>query len=284
MTTSNINCEAFDEAFSGYLEGTLDPSVQESVDRHLGGCLRCARLVKDVEAIQADARALPDLALDRDLWAGLEARIAAPVIPFGARPERVKSLSPAWLGAAAAALVMATAGVTYLVTAHTLAPATGGRVAAATTRANPGGTLANPAGSADQNQPAATTDPTPSPATGSEASRRLIPEAAPSARAGSQGLSLASRDPDAGSSHSEAVYGKEIEMLQKIVSERRTQLDPATVAIIEKNLRIIDGAIAQSRAALVKDPASLLLSDQLSHALDKKVELLRTAALLPAST
>jgi hypothetical protein len=83
---------------------------------------------------------------------------------------------------------------------------------------------------------------------------------------------------------SEAVYSKEIEMLQNIVTQRRTQLDSTTIAVIERNLRIIDAAITSSRAALVKDPASRLLGEQLTHALDKKVELLRTAALLPAST
>jgi hypothetical protein len=56
------------------------------------------------------------------------------------------------------------------------------------------------------------------------------------------------------------------------------------VAIIERNLQIIDAAIAQSRAALARDPASQMLDQQLTHALDKKVELLRTAAMLPAST
>ena len=80
------------------------------------------------------------------------------------------------------------------------------------------------------------------------------------------------------------MYGKEIDMLQLIVSKRRTQLDSSTVAIIEKNLQIIDAAIAQSRAALARDPASHMLDQQLTHALDKKVELLRTAAMLPAST
>jgi hypothetical protein len=82
----------------------------------------------------------------------------------------------------------------------------------------------------------------------------------------------------------EAVYGKEIEMLQAIVKQRKTQLDSSTVAIIQRNLDIIDAAIAQSRAALSADPASRMLGQQLTHALDKKVELLRTAALLPAST
>jgi hypothetical protein len=80
------------------------------------------------------------------------------------------------------------------------------------------------------------------------------------------------------------VYGKEIEMLQNIVKQRKTQLDSSTVAVIQKNLDIIDAAIAQSRAALAGDPASRMLNQQLTHALDKKVELLRTAAMLPAST
>jgi hypothetical protein len=73
-------------------------------------------------------------------------------------------------------------------------------------------------------------------------------------------------------------------MLQAIVSQRKTRLDSSTVAVIERNLQIIDAAIEQSKAALAKDPASMLLSEQLSHALDKKVELLRTVAMLPAST
>jgi hypothetical protein len=100
-----------------------------------------------------------------------------------------------------------------------------------------------------------------------------VPEASPAAQ-------FVSAD----QARSDAVYGREIEMLQRIVSQRKTVLDTSTVAIIEKNLRIIDAAIEQSRAALEKDPASRLLGQQLTHALDKKVELLRTAAMLPAST
>jgi hypothetical protein len=84
--------------------------------------------------------------------------------------------------------------------------------------------------------------------------------------------------------YSDVVYSREIAMLQAIVRDRRSQLDSGTVAIIERNLSIIDAAIAQSKAALAKDPASQLLGEQLTHALDKKVELLRTAAMLPLST
>jgi hypothetical protein len=44
---------------------------------------------------------------------------------------------------------------------------------------------------------------------------------------------------------------------------------------------IIDGAIRESRAALARDPASALLNEQLTNALEQKVELLRAAVLLP---
>jgi len=82
----------------------------------------------------------------------------------------------------------------------------------------------------------------------------------------------------------DGIYVKEIALLQDVVRQRKAQLDPSTVAIVERNLQIIDAAIEESRAALAIDPASRMLSEQLTHALDKKVELLRTAAMLPAST
>ena len=80
------------------------------------------------------------------------------------------------------------------------------------------------------------------------------------------------------------VYDQEIGKLRAIVKERRAQLDPGTVAVLEQSIAVIDSAIAQSRAALAKDPASGFLATQLNHSLEKKVELLRTAALLPSRT
>jgi hypothetical protein len=82
----------------------------------------------------------------------------------------------------------------------------------------------------------------------------------------------------------EPVYDREIVKLRAIVRDRRAQLDPKTVAVLEQSIAVIDSAIAQSRAALAKDPASGFLATQLNHSLEKKVELLRTAALLPART
>ena len=114
------------------------------------------------------------------------------------------------------------------------------------------------------------------------ATSRVAQNETPSASPKQPPATLASRS--IGPKSPEVVYGRENDILQKILTSRRTQLDSATVAIIERNLSIIDAAISQSKAALARDPASRLLSDQLTHALDKKVELLRTAALLPLNT
>jgi hypothetical protein len=80
----------------------------------------------------------------------------------------------------------------------------------------------------------------------------------------------------------EQAYDLEIGRLQAILVARRTQLDTTTVRVVEKNLKVIDDAIAQCKAALQRDPASRFLIESLNDALDTKVQLLRTAAQLPS--
>jgi len=277
MTNSDMTCEAFDAALPDYLEGTLDGSLRASVERHLRECVRCAGLVRDLENIRDEAATLPDLVPSRDLWAGIEARIAAPVIALAARPEPRRQRVPAWMGIAAAALIVSTAGVTYLLTARSFRPGDDSRVALGTPASQTPPTISV--------APVATTAGTES---GGAEVQRNVPD-----KSGGNGLAKRSTEtslPVASATlvsqtqPTEAVYGKEIEMLQAIVKQRKTQLDSSTVAVIQRNLEIIDAAIAQSRAALASDPASRMLGQQLTHALDKKVELLRTAAMLPAST
>ena len=274
MTSTNMTCEEFDTALPDYLEGTLDDSRRASVERHLSECVRCTSLLRDIESISKQAAALPDMVPSRDLWQGIEARIAAPVIPLAARPERQKRSVPAWMGIAAAALIVSTAGITYMLTARSFGAATtlaNARINAPDGRTQ-GVTGATPTLPLDVSVPGNPTVATVSPAKSTGPDRSGPP------------ASLVNRTTAADRAHSDQVYGREIDMLQNIVSQRRTQLDSSTVAIIEKNLRIIDQAIEQSRAALAKDPASRMLDQQLTHALDKKVELLRTAAMLPANT
>ena len=274
MTSSNMTCDAFDTALPDYLEGTLDDSRRASVERHLSECVRCTSLLRDIENISKQAAALPDMVPSRDLWQGIEARIAAPVIPLAARPERQRRVVPAWMGVAAAALVVSTAGITYTLTARSFGAAQTPSIAPSVPRDT-------------QAQPNTGEIPTP-PVDNGGAGTQFVP-ATSAAKSGvpdrpPTSASFVNKSPETDRAHSDLVYGREIDMLQNIVSQRRTQLDSSTVAIIEKNLKIIDHAIEQSRAALAKDPASRMLDQQLTHALDKKVELLRTAAMLPAST
>jgi hypothetical protein len=280
MTNSNMTCEAFDAALPDYLEGTLGGSLRASVERHLRECVRCAGLVRDIENIRDEASALADLVPSRDLWAGIESRIAAPVIALAARPERQRRLVPAWIGIAAAALIVSTAGVTYLLTARSLRPGRDPRVAI--------GTSPSPTSAPIAAIPGATTAGTESAGANTTGS---LPDQSDAVRFGQRsagtarsGVSATLASQNQSEAQSDAVYGKEIEMLQNIVKQRKTQLDSSTVAVIQKNLEIIDAAIGLSRAALARDPASRMLNQQLIHALDKKVELLRTAVMLPVST
>src|SRR2546423_14860083 len=126
MTNSNMTCEEFDAALPDYLEGTVDASLRVAVERHLSECVRCTSLLRDLEKIRKEAAALPDLVPSRDLWQGIEARIAAPVIPLASRPERQRRVAPTWMGIAAAALIVTTAGITYTLTARSFrAPSRG---------------------------------------------------------------------------------------------------------------------------------------------------------------
>lgn len=70
--------------------------------------------------------------------------------------------------------------------------------------------------------------------------------------------------------------------MRSVLRERRGQLDSATVRVLERNLKLIDDAITESRAALARDPESGLLADELTRAMRRKLELLRTAAAMPA--
>ncbi|HET7456435.1 MAG TPA: zf-HC2 domain-containing protein [Gemmatimonadaceae bacterium] len=279
-----------DARLADYLDDAPDPALVAAVDSHVATCARCAALVSDLNGISAAARSLPPLAPSRDLWTGIAERIGAPatasvaspaVVPIDAARRRRFGLPAQWRSlAAAAALVMVTAGVTYELTKNGLdrqsstpvASADGARPSGAPTTLGPSapkGDLASSAGStaASGNDSVANAPAT----TGGEPG------------GSSYGLAKngGARKPTAAPKSS---YDVQIDALRRIVRERRSQLDPATLAVLEKNIAIIDQAIAQSRAALAHDPRSRFLDEQLNDALDKKLDLLRTAALLPART
>ena len=76
----------------------------------------------------------------------------------------------------------------------------------------------------------------------------------------------------------EADYQHSATDLAQTLAVERDRLSPATVAVLERNLAIIDQAIAESREALARDPASVDLRQLVAAAYRQKVELLRWAA------
>lgn len=99
------------------------------------------------------------------------------------------------------------------------------------------------------------------------------PVAAPGLRPAANGVHLAG--------YVEAGYGDALSELQAALAERRDEVSPATLAVIEENLRIIDDAIAAATAALEEDPSNRGVAQSLTSSYQQKVDLLRRAVMLP---
>jgi len=75
-------------------------------------------------------------------------------------------------------------------------------------------------------------------------------------------------------------YEKAIAGLETIAREGGQDLDPTTAAALQKNLRVIDDAIGQSRAALRDQPSNATVQESLFDAMKNKVALLQDTVSL----
>lgn len=112
-------------------------------------------------------------------------------------------------------------------------------------------------------------------APGGEGPMATLPvEQAPPAAAAAPVTALAAFRP------AEREYEQAIDELAAVLEARRGALAPETVEVVESNLRVIDRAIEESRAALAADPASRELTRMLAEAYDAKLGVLRQAVQL----
>ncbi|PYO97131.1 MAG: hypothetical protein DMD60_08005 [Gemmatimonadetes bacterium] len=81
----------------------------------------------------------------------------------------------------------------------------------------------------------------------------------------------------------QADFDRATNELGLILAAERGRLRPETVAVLERNLAVIDAAIAESRAALARDPANAELRRLFAAASRQKVELLQWVTRLAAS-
>lgn len=265
MTTNAMNCDVFTDRLMAYLEHETDDATRAAMERHAAACAECGPMLADVRKIRADAANLPELAPSRDLWAGIASRIEAPVVAIGARESRrtpLWSRTPVRIALFAASLVAA-AGIGYL-SAGTRQPDVTGQVAQAPDSvqvvvANVDSMIADTTERATSTIVQAPVTPVsrPAPATAVALPAELA-------------IATLTRD-----------YDREVARLRILINERRNQLDPATVAVIERNIQVIDAAILDSKQAIAADPSSAFLIESLNQSLRTKVELMRTAAALP---
>lgn len=279
MTEKHLTCAECDELFLEYFEGELDLARRSMVEAHASSCARCQGLIRDIRGITEAAAALPVLEPSRDLWKGIEQRIEPAVVPITYRREGIH-LSRRLIGLAAAALIVVSSSVTYVATRNTKRPQrvvnNPSAVIVPGENNEIGGAVAAPIQSPPA--PEAST-PEVSPAPAPAPARKTRPTVGETAPAASRGTALAANKPQ---SAAEASLAPEIAQLQDVLKQRRNQLDPSTIKVVEDNLALIDAAVKQARAALLRDPASGFLTERLDNALQKKVELLRTVALLPS--
>ncbi len=73
-------------------------------------------------------------------------------------------------------------------------------------------------------------------------------------------------------------YEKAERELWSVYDARRDAMAATTVADLERNIQIVDRALADARAALERDPANLAVSEVYRRVQKKKLDLLRAAA------
>jgi len=256
------------ERLDDYASGELPDIERRLMERHLEGCGECRAEAEAIRALLAEVAALPTaVAPPADLWQGIAGRLepreaeAAPhreddkVIPLA--PRRRKFEPPRWAlqAAAAVALMVGSSLVTAKYVGERQAAGPVATLPAAGARAPGQGTARGVEGTLP-------------------VSSGARPAALPAAAGGGQVTALAAFRP------AEREYRQAVDDLARVLETRRQSLAPETVATLERNLAIIDAAIAESRAALEKDPDSRELTKMLSSTYDAKVQLLRQAVQL----
>jgi hypothetical protein len=247
------------ERLSEYVDGDLNDRDRAAIEAHLPGCAECREIVGELRSLVARAGTLAPSGPSIDLWPAIEARIEARPRPADLRRPASWSggrltLSLPQASLAALALVAITAGAMWWTVGRaprlvTRGPSVSG---ARPLAVGVGPAAPSPASSSRSGPPssASTGTATTSPSTPDEA------------------LAAAFADPQ---------YDATIAELQNLLDQERSRLDPNTVKVVEKNLRIIDRAVADARRAVAADPSSLYLREHLAQVMMQKVSLLRQA-------
>jgi predicted anti-sigma-YlaC factor YlaD len=110
------------DRLSEYLDGELPENERVALEAHLSGCPQCSSVLEDLRLVVRQAKALPPLEPDDDLWPAIARRIGATppvgseVVDLRARqtPTRRWTFSLPQLAAAGIALMTLSGGTVWL--------------------------------------------------------------------------------------------------------------------------------------------------------------------------
>lgn len=229
---------------SDYLDDELGAGDRAAIDAHLHVCAACAKELEALRRIVAHAATVAehDTGPARDLWSGIHERIEARVTSLG----RLRAFGAA-----------ARQADTTRAASHRVSFSIAQLAAAAVFLIAVSGTAA---WILRGRAPASVTPG------GAVIQAELEPTAAPT---DARLVNLA-----------DAQYDAAVSDLELALQERRNDLNPRTVEILERNLKLIDAAIAQARQALEEDPGNTYLNRHLVDSRRRKLELLRRATTI----
>jgi hypothetical protein len=227
---------------SAYLDDELDDATRSRVDAHLQECAACTATLGELRRIVSVAArvALEDASPDRDLWSGIRGRL---------EPRGTSDVPAAAHPAPRATSI--TLSITELAAAAVLLVALSG----ATAWFVRGGV--------------------------EDRSSRPAPAAAAAAAVIDAEVE-ATPSPDAVRpvNFADAQFDAAVADLERALAQRRNDLSPRTVEVLERNLRLIDAAITQARLALDEDPGNSYLNRHLVESRRRKLDLLRRATAI----
>ena len=110
-----MSCNDYREAIAEFVDGSLDAAAERDLERHVANCADCRALVADLKSIQAAAFTLERHQPPAHAWAAIRERIAAePSADARGRVlnwPRTRTAWGVWMAAAAALLIVTTAGI-----------------------------------------------------------------------------------------------------------------------------------------------------------------------------
>jgi anti-sigma factor RsiW len=240
-----MQCSQYRESIHELVDGTIGPIRRAELERHLDECADCRALAEDLRVIQDTAASLDPLEPPDGVWLQIAGRLRQEGrLAAPPLPAPVAARRHVALLALAAALVLAVGASIMVLLPRWREDTTTSRLA---------------------------TPPAP---------------AASAAQQGNAPAEVAVESVEEEFRLAEQHYQNAIAKLEQAArleqpAANATTLDAQTAAMLQKNLQVIDQAIAESRAALRAEPQSAPARDSLFDALRRKVALLQdTIALM----